>query len=326
MGTETIELGKARFASPKARSWMVSAPVLGIALIPMVNNWSQASRAGQRDTRDFAYDLLNSVEPYGVLITVGDNDTFPLWYAQEVEGIRKDVLVANTSLMNTDWYTRQMIRRPIYEYDAAAGPAIYRGGTWKKPTTKPLNLTLAQADSVPLYVPLDSAMVFTHQSIQAVIDPKNLAQGVLERADILTLYMIRDNWNTRPIYFSRTSGNYGNSLGLGQYLVTQGLARRLVNNMPGASADTIAIPGEGFVDVKRSFALWSTVFVGQKSIISRGDWVDKPSAGIPALYVSAGCGAGRCAARDGTREGGDVGGADGEGHRGGEPDAELVRW
>ncbi|MDZ7631171.1 MAG: hypothetical protein U5K74_07445 [Gemmatimonadaceae bacterium] len=97
--------------------------MLGLALIPMIGNWTQASRAGQRDTRDFAHDLLNSVEPYGILITVGDNDTFPLWYAQEVEGIRKDVLIANTSLMNTDWYTRQMIRRPIYEYEADKGPA-----------------------------------------------------------------------------------------------------------------------------------------------------------------------------------------------------------
>ena len=288
MGTETIELGKQRLTSPNQRAWRISAPVLGLALIPMIGNWSQASRAGQRDTRDFAVDLLNSVEPYGILITVGDNDTFPLWYAQEVEGVRKDVLVANTSLMNTDWYTRQMIRRPIYDYDAAKGPALYKSGTWVKPTTKPLNLTLAQADSVPLYVPLDSAMVFTHESIQAIIDPKNLSQGVLERADILTLYMIRDNWGKRPMYFSRTSGGYGMSLGLGQYLLTQGLARKLLPNPPGVSPDTVAIQGEGFVDVKRSLALWNTVFVGQKSIIARGDWVDKPSAGIPALYVSAG--------------------------------------
>jgi Protein of unknown function (DUF2723) len=288
MGSETIEMGKNRFASPTQRAWRMSAPVLGLALIPMVGNWTQASRAGQRDTRDFAHDLLNSVEPYGILITVGDNDTFPLWYAQEVEGIRKDVLIANTSLMNTDWYTRQMIRRPIYEYDAAKGPAVYRSGSWTKPLEKPLNLTLAQADSVPLYVQLDSAMVFQQGTIQAIIDPKNLAQGVLERADILTLYMIRDNWGKRPIYFSRTSGGYGLSLGLGQYLLTQGLARKLLPTIPGVSVDTVAIQGEGFVDVKRSLALWNTVFVGQQSIISRGDWVDKPSAGIPALYVSAG--------------------------------------
>ena len=288
LGSETIEIGKNRFSAPTQRAWLTSAPVLGLALLPMIGNWTQASRAGQRDTRDFAHDLLNSVEPYGILVTVGDNDTFPLWYAQEVEGIRKDVLIANTSLMNTDWYTRQMIRRPIYEYDAAKGPAIYRGRNWVKPLEKPLNLTLAGADSVPLYVPLDSAMVFTHESIQAIIDPKNLAQGVLERADILTLYMIRDNWGKRPMYFSRTSGNYGLSLGLGQYLLTQGLARRLLPNVPGVSADTVAIQGEGFVDVKRSLALWNDVFVGQQSIIARGDWVDKPSAGIPALYVSAG--------------------------------------
>ena len=97
-----------------------------LAVVPLFANWTSASRAHHRTTRNVAADLLNSVEPYGVLVTVGDNDTFPLWYAQEVEGIRRDVVVANTSLLNTDWYARQLIRRPIYDYDAAKGPAIYR--------------------------------------------------------------------------------------------------------------------------------------------------------------------------------------------------------
>jgi hypothetical protein len=90
----------------------MASPLLLVAFIPLFGNWTQASRAGQTDTTDFARDLLNSVEPYGILVTVGDNDTFPLWYAQEVEGIRRDVIVANTSLLNTDWYVRQLIRRP----------------------------------------------------------------------------------------------------------------------------------------------------------------------------------------------------------------------
>ena len=72
--------------------------LLAIALVPIFANWASASRAGQTDTADFAADLLNSVEPYGVLVTAGDNDTFPLWYAQEVEGIRRDVIIACLSL------------------------------------------------------------------------------------------------------------------------------------------------------------------------------------------------------------------------------------
>ena len=77
---------------------ILAAPVLLIAFIPLFANWKFASRAGQTFTDDWAHDLLNSVEPYGILITNGDNDTFPLWYAQEVEGVRQDVTVAVTTI------------------------------------------------------------------------------------------------------------------------------------------------------------------------------------------------------------------------------------
>ena len=82
--------------------------MLLLAFIPLFGNRVTASRAHETMARDFAYDILNSVEPYGILITAGDNDTFPLWYAQEVEGIRPDITLANLSLMNTEWHLRQL--------------------------------------------------------------------------------------------------------------------------------------------------------------------------------------------------------------------------
>ena len=284
VGSESVRLGRTTLQLPRRQSWLIASPVLALAFIPLFGNWQAASRQGDTTTRDFAADLLNSVEPYGILVTVGDNDTFPLWYAQEVEGIRQDVVVANTSLLNTDWYTRQLIRAPVREYDAARGPAIYRNGNWKKPSGPPVNMTMAEADAIPLAYDLREPQQFVAGNIQATITPRTLT-----RADIFVLQMIKSNTG-RPIYFSRTSGGYGSQeLGLGPYLVTQGLARKLVPDIPRAdSRDTILVPGEGFVDVPRTTVLWDSVFQAPKSVIEKGDWVDRASVGIPALYVSTG--------------------------------------
>jgi Protein of unknown function (DUF2723) len=290
---DRVQLGRDVVEAPSRRGLLLASPVLALALIPLVTNAATASRAGQTDTRDFAHDLLNSVEPYGVVVTVGDNDTFPLWYAQEVEGVRRDVVVANTSLLNTDWYVRQLIRRPVYEYDEARGPAIYRGGKWKKPSGPPLRMTLDQADSVPAYTVLNRPMVFRKGDITATIDPRNLIQagegaGLLQRADIFVLYMLRDAYPERPIYFSRTSGGYARQLGLDDYTITQGLASKVFTPPSGPGRDTLYVQGDGWFDVRRTEALWNNVFLAPQAIIKKGDWIDRPSVGIPYLYVATG--------------------------------------
>ncbi len=282
-GADEVRLGRDQVLEPRARSFAMASPLLAIALVPLFGNWQQASRANQTDTTDFARDLLNSVEPYGILVTVGDNDTFPLWYAQEVEGIRKDVIVANTSLLNTDWYRRQLIRRPVYEYDAAKGPAIYRSGQWTKPTGSPIKMTFDEADGMPLAIQTPPNSAFQANGIVAT---PRLPQ--LMAADQLVYFMIRDAFPGRSMYFSRTAGGYPYELGLERYVITQGMAKKLLDHIAVPGTDTVMVQGEGLVDINRSKALWNDVFTATKSLSARNGWVDDASVGIPDLYVISG--------------------------------------
>jgi hypothetical protein len=273
-----------------AWSLAATAPILLVAAIPLVGNWSAASRRHDATAPSFARDLLNSVEPYAVLVTGGDNDTFPLWYAQEVEGVRRDVTVAVTSLMNTDWFARAMIRRPVHPYDADSGPPVYRDGSWPRPGGPPMRLTVDEVDAVPPYLLLREPLRFRKHSLDVTIEPRNLPQvqggGILERADLLLLRMIADSWPERPIYISRTAGGYAATLGLQGHVLTQGLARKLVP-APADLPDTVLIPGSGWFDVPRSHALWQD-FDGPDAMIRRNDWIDGPSIGIAYSYLLLG--------------------------------------
>ncbi|WP_299397720.1 DUF2723 domain-containing protein [uncultured Gelidibacter sp.] len=105
-----------------------------LILVPGIlaaNNWDDHDRSGKRTAHAMAVKYLESCGPNAILFTIGDNDTFPLWYAQEIEGIRRDVRVINTSLFQTDWYIDQM-KRKAYESDPIPSQLTheqYRYGT-----------------------------------------------------------------------------------------------------------------------------------------------------------------------------------------------------
>ncbi len=137
------------------------APVITLTCLILVpgilaaNNWDDHDRSGKYTTNAMARKYLESCAPNAILFTIGDNDSFPLWYLQEIEGVRTDVRVVNTSLFQTDWYIDQM-KRKAYESDPIPSQLThkqYRAGTrdflvYREINEKIANDTLALKDLV----------------------------------------------------------------------------------------------------------------------------------------------------------------------------------
>jgi hypothetical protein len=263
--------------------WAAASSVLLLALVPPLGNHATASRAHETMARDFAYDMLNSVEPYGVLITAGDNDTFPLWYAQEVEGIRPDVTLANLSLMNTDWHLRQLARRQTPAFDPAhADPVWHNFPLPPRPTTPALRLKMAEVDSLPEAMQVPSKGGVALDSIQV-----RFGQDVLLRQDLATIFLIRDNMGTRPIFFSWSDGGYPDqTLGLSPYLVSQGFVRKLLPKTVQPKDSIVLSQGLGYLDLPRTDRLLWDVYHWRSATRTRPyGWVDPPSGSILQLYA-----------------------------------------
>jgi len=238
-----------------------------LVLVPGImakENWDDHDRSQRYTSRDFASNYLNSCERNGVLFTNGDNDTFPLWYAQEVENIRTDVRVVNLSLLNTDWYTDQL-KKKYYDSD----PLTISWSSDK--------YMLGRRDYIPFYdrglkdpVELKELVDFmgsdessakartqggeeinyfpskrfklTVDSAAAIssgtVAPENADKIVktmewsvdnnfLLKNDLMVLNIIANNNWKRPIYFATTVGTE-NYLNLTNYFQLEGLAYRLV--------------------------------------------------------------------------------------------------
>jgi hypothetical protein len=269
--------------------WAVAAPVLLLALIPFAGNRESASRRGETLARDYATDVLQSADPYAVIVTAGDNDTFPLWYAQEVDGVRRDVTVLVTSLGNLGWYLRQMNDRPLATFDSSAAPALYRGRAWPKPTTPWLaNCYRAESDTLPEYAPLEHPLAGRLGPLDVSIDPAQLPiPGYLSRVDLAILEIVKQQAGKRPIYFSGTTANYADQLGLGAYLVTEGMLRRLTAApvTPGDSIQASQVQRR-LVNVPRTTRLAFEVYHGASAARARPKgWVDRASENSLLPYI-----------------------------------------
>ena len=96
---------------PEIAASVASVAALAVPIQMASENWHDHDRSNRYTVSELAYNYLQTLDPNAILVTHGDNDTFPLWYAQEVEGVRTDVRVMNTSLMGMDWYIDQMQNR-----------------------------------------------------------------------------------------------------------------------------------------------------------------------------------------------------------------------
>jgi transmembrane protein TMEM260 (protein O-mannosyltransferase) len=259
---------------------VVAAAVGLVALVPFAGNFTVASRRHGPDSRlaaDFAYNLLNSVPPHAILFTYGDNDTFPLWWAQEVEGIRRDVTVVCLALSETPWYIRQLRDNGHRPFDETAAPAVWKGRGAAVPTQPTHTLTDAQVDQIrPTMLPND--LTVTAGSIQIL-----LRRGtVLTPSDFTTIRILQENAGRRPIAWALTTGR--DQYGLDRYLVQQGLVTRLETkpvDSTDATLDFHRVLGTALDIPTTERLLWDTYrYAGLLAPGSNAERLESTSAGV----------------------------------------------
>jgi len=242
-----------------------AAGLICFVAVPVVlgtQNWDDHDRSGRYLARDVAFDYLNSCAPDAILFTNGDNDTFPLWYAQEVEGMRTDMRVCNLMLLNTDWYIDQMkcrtygsaplpVTLPVKKYYDGINNQLFIVEKTKDPVDISTIIDFVKSDNkatkvqvssteildiIPsrtIRIPVDKAKVLASGTVKPedadkivpYIDIKLKGNSILKSQLIVLDILAHNNWE-RPIYF--VTGYHNDALGLEEYFQLEGLAYRLV--------------------------------------------------------------------------------------------------
>lgn len=266
---EKIKLGKIPGAAI-AGVLALSAPV-----VMGFQNFDDHSRKEITAARDYASNFLNSLEKDAILFTYGDNDTYPLWYAQEVEGIRPDVRVVNLSLIAVDWYINKLrskvnespaikltIPEDLYKYknlNQIILPEAGRDQVASMSLQDALKLAASgqKAANGYVYWPTRNIYLGIDKSAYAASgllndDPATYVDaipvqlpgtGYITKDDIAILDVIASNFNERPIYFAVTSKEE-KLMGMKDYTQLEGLALRLIP-IRSASDPQLGIYGGG---------------------------------------------------------------------------------
>ena len=205
--------------------------LLVVPAILFAKNYHSHDRTGDYMPWDYSYNLLQSCEEGGILFTNGDNDTFPLWYLQEVEGIRKDVRVVNLSLLNTGWYIKQLKNRN------PKMPIIFPNKTIEQLEPFAIsddNLLRLLHESNPKVIPNGRKSVLS-LSIDAPENPdgqimfnvKPTVSGIgLRVQDLMIIHLLEYNDWEKPVYFAVTVPR-SNRAGLDNYLTMEGVVFRV---------------------------------------------------------------------------------------------------
>lgn len=240
---------------------VTTACLFAIPVNMAAQNWDDHNRHARYATTAHARNYLNSCAPNAILFTYGDNDTFPLWYVQEVEGVRRDVRVVNLSLLSGSWYIDQMKRKA---YESSGVPISftheqYRDGKrdyvlirdqFKEgnlkdvmefvasdlPQTK-LQGYIKELDFIPtrnVILPVDSAKVIANGTVkpqdadQIVKDLRlHLPMQSLTKSQLMVLDILSTNNWERPVYFGIGMGSDA-YMGLEKYFQLEGAAYRVV--------------------------------------------------------------------------------------------------
>lgn len=264
-GVYAIYDGIKKYLSPKiAGPVVIAVTLLAAPVLMAAQNWDDHDRSEKYTALAMARNYLESCEPNAILFTIGDNDTFPLWYAQEIEHIRTDIRIVNTSLFMTDWYIDQMKAKayeseglPIsFKHEQYVGDkldySIYRPQTENRWNIKDFINFLALDDPRTLYeipngqkihffptnklrIPVNKEEIIKNKAVSAkyydsivpFIDI-DIKEGALYKNRLMMLDVVAQNNWKRPIYF--TGGSFGDDdyLWMKDYLQLDGMVYKLV--------------------------------------------------------------------------------------------------